>query len=200
MIGRIKDTLEHALERIAPMLPRNPNLLTVIGLLVSLLSIPIALIKQYPILLPIIILASGFFDAVDGLSARFNKMVSNSGAFLDSALDRFEDSAIIMAVAVLSGLNTIIMVEAYTAVVGSLLTSYMRARAESLGLRMLGIGFFERPERLIYLFALTLIYALIRSSAVLTYGMGIFALITLATAIQRTIVAYRLLKENKHQQ
>ncbi|WP_292000199.1 CDP-alcohol phosphatidyltransferase family protein [Caldivirga sp.] len=197
MIGRIKSTLEHALERIAPVLPRNPNLLTVLGLLASLISIPVALIKQYPILLPIVILVSGFFDVADGLSARFNGRVSSSGAFLDSALDRFEDSAVIMAIAVLSGLNITIMVEAYTAVVGSLLTSYMRARAESLGLRMLGVGFFERPERLIYLFALTLTYALTRNNAVLTYGMGLFALITLTTAIQRTIVAYRLLKE-KH--
>ncbi|MFP3073582.1 MAG: CDP-alcohol phosphatidyltransferase family protein [Caldivirga sp.] len=196
MIGRVKEALEHALVRIAPALPRNPNLLTVMGLVVSLAAIPAALIRQYPVLLPIIVLVSGFFDVADGLSARFNNRVSNSGAFLDSALDRFEDSAIIIAVAVLGGLSDVLLIEAYVAVVGSLLTSYMRARAESLGLRMLGVGFFERPERLIYLFALTLIYALIRRFEVLTYGMGLFALITLVTAVQRTVVAYRLLKNH----
>jgi archaetidylinositol phosphate synthase len=196
MIGRVKEALEHALVRIAPALPRNPNLLTVLGLVVSLAAIPAALIRQYPVLLPIIVLVSGFFDVADGLSARFNNRVSSSGAFLDSALDRFEDSAIIIAVAVLGGLSDVLLIEAYVAVVGSLLTSYMRARAESLGLRMLGVGFFERPERLIYLFALTLIYALIRRIEVLTYGMGLFALITLVTAVQRTVVAYRLLKNH----
>jgi archaetidylinositol phosphate synthase len=196
MIGRVKEALEHALVRIAPALPRNPNLLTVMGLVVSLAAIPAALIRQYPVLLPIIVLVSGFFDVADGLSARFNNRVSNSGAFLDSALDRFEDSAIIIAVAVLGGLSDVLLIEAYVAVVGSLLTSYMRARAESLGLRMLGVGFFERPERLIYIFTLTLIYALVRRIEILTYGMGLFALITLVTAVQRTVVAYRLLKNH----
>lgn len=183
--------------RIAPVLPRNPNLLTVLGLVVSLLSIPVALVRQYMVLLPIVILVTGFFDIADGLSARFNRRVSTAGAFLDSALDRFEDAIIIMAIAVAGGLGNMLLIEAYAAIVGSLLTSYMRARAESLGLRMLGVGLFERSERLIYLFILTLIYAIMGNINVLVYGLGIFAVLTIVTSIQRVVVAYRLLR-GKH--
>lgn len=194
MLGRVKGIVEKFLGRIAPYLPRNPDALTIAGLAAAALSLPAALIRPLIPLLPISIALSGIFDALDGVSARYNRRVSRSGAFLDSALDRFGDALMIISIALAPGVDAIALTEAYASLVGSLLTSYMRARAEALGLSMLGVGFFERPERLIYLLVLAIIYLAVGSRLIVVYGLGILAALTLATAIQRTIVGYRLLR------
>lgn len=93
-----------------------------------------------------LLITSGFFDVVDGAVARVTKQASKKGAFLDSSFDKVAEVVIFAGIAAgrladpllcLAGLGL------------SLLVSYTRARAESLGVELKGIGIGERAERLL---------------------------------------------------
>jgi archaetidylinositol phosphate synthase len=94
----------------------------------------------------IILLISGFFDIVDGSVARATKQSSKKGAFLDSSFDKISESIIFVGIAIGNLANPILCMIALSL---SLLVSYVRARAESLGIELKGIGIGERAERLL---------------------------------------------------
>ena len=94
----------------------------------------------------IILLISGFFDIVDGSVARSTKQSSKKGAFLDSSFDKISESIIFVGIAIGNLANPILCMIALSL---SLLVSYVRARAESLGIELKGIGIGERAERLL---------------------------------------------------
>lgn len=96
----------------------------------------------------VLLLVSGFFDMVDGAVARVTKQASKKGAFLDSTFDKIAEVAIFVGIAV-GGLANPVWV--MTALGLSLLVSYTRARAESLGVELKGIGIGERAERMLIL-------------------------------------------------
>ncbi len=91
------------------------------------------------------IILSGFLDALDGAVARNCGKTSLLGSFLDSTIDRVNDFIIIASLLVL-GFNEFVILVLMSA---AFLTSYIRAKAESLGLRMEGVGFIERAERIL---------------------------------------------------
>ncbi len=96
----------------------------------------------------VLILASGFFDIVDGAVARVTGRVSKRGAFLDSNLDRAAEVAIyfgLLAGHFSTGLLVVL------ALSFSLLVSYARAKGDSLGVSLSGVGVGERSERLLVL-------------------------------------------------
>ncbi len=97
-----------------------------------------------------LLLASGFFDVVDGQVARAAGKSSKRGAFLDSMSDKAGEAAVFAGV-LAGGLAAPLPVLA--AAMLSLLVSYSRARAESLGVELRGIGVGERAERLLVLAA-----------------------------------------------
>lgn len=107
-------------------------------------------------------------DALDGALARLTRSVSKRGAFLDSTVDRLSDSLIISALIPLKYPLIIVL----TLLVSSLLVSYCRARAESLGLNLQSIGFVERAERII---GIMIILAL----NYLSYELSLIALLVL---------------------
>jgi archaetidylinositol phosphate synthase len=96
----------------------------------------------------ILVLASGFFDIIDGAVAKATGRVSKRGAFLDSTLDRVAEVAIYFGI-MAGGLANPLLV--LLAVSFSLLVSYTRARGEALGANLAGIGIGERSERLLVL-------------------------------------------------
>lgn len=96
----------------------------------------------------VLLLVSGFFDMVDGAVARVTKQASKKGAFLDSTFDKIAEVAIFVGIAV-GGLANPVWV--MVALGLSLLVSYTRARAESLGVELKGIGIGERAERMLIL-------------------------------------------------
>ena len=96
----------------------------------------------------IFLLISGFFDIVDGSVARLTKKTSKRGAFLDSTYDKLSESVIYIGIAVGALANPVTCMIALTL---SLLVSYVRARSESLGVPLQGIGIGERAERLLIL-------------------------------------------------
>jgi archaetidylinositol phosphate synthase len=99
----------------------------------------------------ILLLVSGFFDVIDGAVARVTKQASKKGAFLDSSFDKIAEVVIFAGIA-LGGLasgNYMVPFWSLVALGLSLLVSYTRARAESLGVELKGIGIGERAERLL---------------------------------------------------
>lgn len=96
----------------------------------------------------ILLLISGFFDIVDGSVARVMKKSTTKGAFLDSNFDKVSEALIFIGIAI-GGLSNPIL--AMIALSTSILVSYLRARAESLGIELKGVGIGERAERLLIL-------------------------------------------------
>lgn len=96
----------------------------------------------------ILLLISGFFDIVDGSVARVMKKSTTKGAFLDSNFDKISEALIFIGIAI-GGLSNPIL--AMIALSTSILVSYLRAKAESLGIELKGVGIGERAERLLIL-------------------------------------------------
>jgi len=96
----------------------------------------------------VLLLVSGFFDVVDGSVARVTKQTSKKGAFLDSSFDKISEVVIFAGIA-FGGLADPFW--CLVALGVSILVSYTRARAESLGVELKGIGIGERAERMLIL-------------------------------------------------
>jgi archaetidylinositol phosphate synthase len=134
----------------------------------------------WQVIASIMLLISGFFDIVDGSVARVMKKTTTRGAFLDSNFDKVSEALIFIAIAI-GGLSNPIL--AMIALSISILVSYLRARAESLGIELKGIGVGERAERLLIL----AICGLIPISGSIQWGVIIIILISAFSFIQRFI-------------
>jgi archaetidylinositol phosphate synthase len=164
----------------------TPNIVTIVGLIISLASA----LSYYswassPLLLPVaalLILLSGLFDAIDGIIARTKGKVTAFGGFLDSVSDRYAD-AMVLAGITLGGLCN--PIAGFAALIGSLMVSYTRSRAEAAGVSMAGVGLAERAERMLILAAVTFI-AILWIDA-LNYGVILLAVLSHATVIQRAM-------------
>lgn len=132
----------------------------------------------WQVIASIMLLISGFFDIVDGSVARVMKKTTTRGAFLDSNFDKVSEALILIAIAI-GGLSNPIL--AMIALSTSILVSYLRARAESLGIELKGIGIGERAERLLIL----AICGLIPISGSIQWGIIIIILISAFSFIQR---------------
>ena len=122
-----------------------PNHITFAGLLVAILASwfytnwngnPVYLIYA-----GVMIILSGLLDAIDGVLARTTGKVTRFGGFFDSVIDRYSDILFISGV-IIGGLCN--MGAGLLALAGSLMVSYTRSRAEMEGVKMAGVGFFER--------------------------------------------------------
>jgi len=127
----------------------HPNVLTLIGVIINI-GAAWALAFGRFMLAFAIMLAANIFDFIDGKVAHQLHLESRFGAFWDSTLDRFSDLALITGLIYLYsklGRTDYVMVAAL-ALIFSIMTSYARARAESLVERC-KVGFMERPERIV---------------------------------------------------
>jgi CDP-diacylglycerol--glycerol-3-phosphate 3-phosphatidyltransferase len=127
----------------------HPNTLTLIGVIVNV-GAAWALGYGRFMLAFVIMLVANIFDFIDGKVAHRLQLQSQFGAFWDSTLDRFSDLALLTGLIFLySKLNRsdYVMIAALT-LIFSIMTSYARARAESLVERC-KVGFMERPERIV---------------------------------------------------
>jgi phosphatidylglycerophosphate synthase len=179
-LGRI---LDRPLAPLAQRIPLGPNAITVFGFLVTAVAafcIPFNLVAA-----GLLILLGGLFDMLDGLTARAKGMVSAFGAFLDSTLDRYSDSLIFLAFAwyFLERNDFYGIFWTLGALVGALLTSYVRARAEGISIEC-SVGLMERPERVVLL-ALACI-----TSRPLPF-MIVLCVFSHITVIQRILHVYR---------
>lgn len=144
------------------------------------------------------VLLGGWADIVDGRLARALGVASERGAFLDSTLDRFAEFAAFVGLAVLFKHSDLALVLVVTALGGSLLVSYARARGESVGL-VCKVGVMQRAERLLLLGLGSLLDPAVSAWFGRDYGtllvpvLWIVALGTVGTAVYRTAwIAARL--------
>lgn len=129
----------------------HPNLLTAGNVIFSLLAAWLVINDQL-VWAGIVFLFGSALDMLDGMLARFNNQVTPFGGFLDSTLDRVCEGAIFAAIAwwLAAQGHAWAVAALVLAMLGSMLTSYTRARAEALGLTCNG-GWITRAERVILL-------------------------------------------------
>ncbi len=167
----------------------RPNHITYLGLFISAL-VPISayFLGSSPLVLLLIIISS-FLDLLDGAIAKAANLRTTFGSFLDSVSDRFSDAMYILTLSIL-GLNNVLVI---LFLVFSFLISYIRAKAESLGLKIEGVGLMERGDRII---ALLIIFILIilGLNTYATYLLIISLLLCLVTVIHRGAYVWRKLK------
>lgn len=132
----------------------------------------------------ILILISGFFDVIDGSVARATKQTSIKGAFLDSSFDKLSESIIFIGIAVGNLANPILCMIALSL---SIIVSYVRARAESLGVELKGIGIGERAERLL----LIAIIGMVPVAGAMQWAVVMVSVIAGLTLIQRIAVVLK---------
>jgi len=129
----------------------HPNTLTLIGVLINVGAAWALGFGRFRLAF-LIMLVANIFDFIDGKVAHILGLQSEFGAFWDSTLDRFSDLALLTGLIFLySKLNRsdYVMIAALT-LIFSIMTSYARARAESL-VEKCKVGFMERPERIVLL-------------------------------------------------
>lgn len=179
-LTRLGDPLARALLRAHV----RPNHLTMVGLVVSILAawaLAHGQLRAGAVLLAL----AGLFDFFDGSLARLANSVSAFGAFLDSVADRYSDLVVLLGVVLYyhRAADTTGVFLTMGALVGTIMTSYTKARAQSIGVPC-EIGLIERPERLIVLIAGATFNAL-------TPAMVALALLTNLTALQRILYMRR---------
>lgn len=164
----------------------TPNQVSAVGIMLAILSALTYWSSSFNhsllIAAAVLLLASGFCDALDGAIARIYGEVTAFGGFLDSLLDRYAD-AIVFCGIILGGLCDPFW--GLIALIGAVLVSYSRARAEVAGVKMETVGIAERAERLIIL-ALASFLNLIWKDA-LWWGVILLAALTNLTVLQRVI-------------
>ncbi len=148
-----------------------------------------------------LLLVTGTLDIIDGRLARRTNGASLRGAFLDSVIDRYADSLGYVGLAVYFRDSWVLWI-ALLAMIGSLLVSYARARAEGLG-QTCKVGLLQRPERYVILgfgcmFSVLLSRMLAPVTAVSPTALLVVVLVILAvlvnfTAIQRAVHVWRVL-------
>jgi archaetidylinositol phosphate synthase len=197
MLTKLKKKVQQALTteaKIAHDLGLTPNHITVIGIILSFsAAVAYSLGREHPPLLlvaVVLLLASGFCDTLDGALARNLQQATAFGGFLDSLLDRYAD-AIVYSGIIVGGLCDVRW--GLAALMGSLLVSYSRARAEAAGIKMESVGLAERAERMLIL-AIVSVAALFWLPS-LYWGIVLLALLSNFTVIQRGLHAYRWLKK-----
>jgi phosphatidylglycerophosphate synthase len=139
----------NAIIKLCVKLRIHPNLLTLIGVLINVAA-GIALAARRFVLAGVVMIVANIFDFIDGKVAHQLHLESRFGAFWDSTLDRFSDLALVTGLIFLYsklGRSDYVLVAALT-LIFSIMTSYARARAESL-IQKCKVGFMERPERIV---------------------------------------------------
>jgi archaetidylinositol phosphate synthase len=168
----------------------TPNHISGIGALSAIISALLYLnAKPNPPLLvaaTVFLLASGFCDALDGALARIYGETTVFGGFLDSLLDRYVD-AVVLGGIILGELCNLSW--GLAALIGSLLVSYVRARAEAAGVKMETVGIAERAERLIILAGASLLSVLWLEA--LGWSIAFLAILTNLTVLQRVIYFHK---------
>jgi CDP-diacylglycerol--glycerol-3-phosphate 3-phosphatidyltransferase len=137
---------------------------------------------------------TALFDVLDGTVARRSNKSSMFGAFLDSTLDRLADGFVLGGLAVFYATSQVhgsvpLMITALLGLVGAFLTSYTRARAESLGLDA-KVGLLQRPERVVLLSAPQALFGLVLGGWVLALIIVILTVTAWITVIQRVAFVY----------
>jgi archaetidylinositol phosphate synthase len=190
LLNNLRDSLQPHLEKIGSIFAStgiSPNGWSCIGLAFAFASAFIyGMNMEFALIIGgVVLLIAGFFDIVDGQVARVSQKITKTGGFLDSVFDKIAEVAIFLGILV-GGFTEPYLV--FLAIALSLLVSYTRSRAESLGIKLQGIGIGERAERL-------LVIAIIGIIGFMEYAVIIVIIIAGITFIQRIIVTAKALNQ-----
>ncbi|MBA3826641.1 MAG: CDP-alcohol phosphatidyltransferase family protein [Ktedonobacterales bacterium] len=169
--------------------PITPNMLTICGLFLNI-GVGLVLAAGHLALGGVLILVAGLFDLLDGALARITDRMTAFGGFLDSSLDRYSEGVIYMGLLwwVLQGGRTIEAMLILAVIIGSMMISYVRARATPLNVDC-EVGLMARSER-IGLLALALIVSHWLPAA-LTWALWLLTIGTQITTVQRIVHVYQ---------
>jgi archaetidylinositol phosphate synthase len=190
----------------------NPNMLSWVGLILAFLAGLLFFFsfeseRHYFLLVgAVVVLISGYFDALDGKVAKLAGKASNKGDYLDHVFDRYADIFMIGGVAVSAWCNPYIGI---LALVGVLLTSYMGTQAQAVGAPRLYAGLLGRADRVVLstIFPIIQFIMILAGYAFIEIGefsiswmeimMIWFAVVGNLTAVQRGIVTWRNLSKRE---
>jgi CDP-diacylglycerol--glycerol-3-phosphate 3-phosphatidyltransferase len=164
----------------------TPNMLTFAGFLLAAAA-AVAIGDNHLIWAAVFLFVGGACDLSDGALARVQGSRSTFGAFFDSTLDRYSEAVVLLGLVYLYGSQgrTRELLIVFAALVGSLMVSYTRARAEGLGFECKE-GLYARPERVMTLVVGLLLYPLLS-----WFVLGLAVLSNL-TALQRILHVWKL--------
>ena len=198
----------------------TPNGITTIGLFITILSAVIMIVGaevgergdfRYIAWFGVIILFAGVFDMLDGQLARITNKISKFGALFDSAIDRYSEMIMFLGICyyLVSHDYFLSSLFAFIAMIGSLMVSYVRARAEALGVEC-KVGIMQRPERVLTIGISAILYGvisycfgdfiitvewlpfpLIENISIFTIPIFVMAILTNYTALQRLNHCYK---------
>lgn len=203
---RIRDGLQQAIYRVInPVVGTmvrvgiTPNMVTTVGLLGNMAAAALLVYAgmtqgvdgpNYGIvtLAGVVIILSSLFDMLDGQVARLGGMVSKFGALYDSVLDRYCELFTLGGVAfyLMSCDDMIGALLTFLALVGSMMVSYVRARAEALGANC-SVGLMQRPERVVVTSIAVIAAGIAHLNLIIVIGMALIALLANITAIVRIL-------------
>ena len=168
----------------------RPNHLTLMGFGVSLMAAA-AFVAGQERMAGVLLIIAGLFDFFDGSLARASGQVTPFGAFLDSVIDRYSDLVVLLGIVVLFANRPRAhgALLAMAGLVGSMMVSYTKARAESIGIEC-RVGFMERPERMICIIAGALFN-------LLEPALWVLAILANITALQRIAYTRRAMRESE---
>ena len=197
MLNNLRDSLQPLLEKIGSRFAAtglSPNFWSGVSLFFAFVSgIVYGLNFEFSLIIGgIFLLISGFFDIVDGQVARVSKKTSKKGGFLDSVFDKIAEVAIFLGILIGGYAQPHWILVAITL---SLLVSYTRARAESLGIKLQGVGIGERAERLLVIAIIGIVGGIFQMTEFMEYAIYIVIVISGITLIQRIIVTTKKLNE-----
>ena len=192
MLNRLRPQLKLFIDPIAKRININPNILTIIGLLISVLSA--YMFARGDLLLGgAFILLSGLVDVIDGAVARNHDTSTPFGGILDSTADRFADAFILIGIIYGGSVDWLIGILALHA---SLSVSYVRARVEVEGISG-NVGIAERAERLVILVAGAFLSVILGSNYFLMLAVVLIMVLGYFTVLQRIYHAWKQLKGDK---
>jgi archaetidylinositol phosphate synthase len=189
MLDKLRPQVKILLDPLAEKLNINPNIITIIGLILSVISAYMFATGSL-LLGGIFIGLSGFVDIIDGAVARKHSSTTPFGGILDSTSDRFADAFILIGIIYGGFVNWIIGILALHA---SLTVSYVRARAESEGIKC-NVGIAERPERLVILMAGAFL-GYIFNPIIMGLAVALVMILGYLTVLQRLIHSQNELKD-----
>jgi len=189
--------------RLLARTPITPSAITWFGFLLTVGAAAL-IITEHLLAAGFVVLIAGFFDILDGALARRINQATRFGAVLDSTLDRLSEAVLLLSILALfafteekSALFALLSKEwavllVGLALIGSLLVSYIRAKAEALGLEC-QVGLFTRAERVIVL-ALGLLLNQIDNALII--ALAIIVVFSFFTVGQRLVYVWRQTKNN----
>ena len=195
MIERLRPLYNAGLRPFARLLARlgiHPDILTIVGLILFGVGGWFTVLGYWKTAL-FALVSGSLMDGLDGVLARETDKRSTFGAVLDSVCDRFTEIIWLGSIIVFylrnTAFNNVYLFLAFTAITGSLMVSYVKARAEGAGIE--GIkGLLQRPERLIILAVFQLL-----GPDTMPWGLGIIAVLAYFTVLQRLYLVWRIYRK-----